>query len=66
MLSCTSVKQLCNKLETLYAGDSKVKTTKLQSLRVQYEGLKMKDNETISKHLEKIDSLVNTIIGFKA
>ena len=48
VLCCTSVKQLWDKLETLYARDSKVKMAKLQSLRVQYEGLKMKDNETIS------------------
>ena len=46
----------------LYAGDSKVKTTKLQSLKVQYEGLRMKDNETILEYLEKIDNIVNTII----
>ena len=66
VLSCTSAKKLWDKLETLYAGDSKVKTTKLQSLRVQYESLKMKDNETISKYFEKIDSIINTIIGLGA
>ena len=44
LLSCTSAKQLWDKLETLYARDSKVKMTKLQSLGVQYEGRKMKDN----------------------
>ena len=48
VLSCTSAKQLWDKLEMLYVGDSKVKMAKLQSLRVQYEGLQMKDNETIS------------------
>ena len=63
VLSCTSVKQLWDKLETLYARHSKVKMTKLQSLRVQYEGLKIKDNESISDYFEKIDSLFNTIIG---
>ena len=47
----------------LYVGDSNVKTTKLQSLRVHYEGLKMNDIETISEYFKKIDSLVNTITG---
>ena len=40
--------------------------TKLQSLKVQYEGIKMKDNETISEYFEKFDILFNTIIGLGA
>ena len=61
-----SEKQLWDKLETLYAGYSKVKTTKLQSLKVQYECLRIKDNKTISEYFEKINSITNTTIGLGA
>ena len=49
VLNCKNAKDLWQKLETIYAGDSKVKKAKLQTLRVQYEGLKMKEEENISK-----------------
>jgi hypothetical protein len=48
VLNCNNEKQLWDKLETIYVGYSKVKRTKLQTLGVQYEGLKMKDEENIS------------------
>ena len=66
LLSCISAKQLWDKLETLYAGYSKVKTTKLQSLKVQYECLRIKDNKTISEYFKKINSIINTTIGLGA
>jgi hypothetical protein len=47
VLNCNNTKQLWNKLETIYAGDTKVKRDKLQTLKVQYEGLKMKYEENI-------------------
>ena len=47
VLNCKTTKQLWDKLETIYARDSKVKRAKLQTLKVQYEGLKMKDEENI-------------------
>ena len=61
-----SAKQLWDKLETLYAGDSKVKKEKLQSFKVQYESLKMRDEETILEYFEKIESIVNTAKGLGA
>ena len=36
---------------------------KLQYLKVQYEILKMKDEENISEYFERIENLVNTIKG---
>ena len=48
VLTCKSAKELWDKLENIYAGDSKVKIAKLQFLKVQYESLKMKDEENIS------------------
>jgi hypothetical protein len=43
VLNYNNAKQLWDKLETIYAGNSKVKRIKLHTLKVQYEGLKMKD-----------------------
>ena len=51
VLTCKSAKELWDKLETIYAGDSKVKMEKLQYIKVQYESLKMKDEENISEYL---------------
>jgi len=63
VLNCENAKKLWDKLETIYAGDSKVKKAKLQSFKVQYEGLKMKDEENISEYFERVDSIVNAIRG---
>jgi hypothetical protein len=36
---------------------------KLQTLKVQYESLKMKDEENISEYFERDDNIVNSIRG---
>jgi hypothetical protein len=61
VLNCKNAKQLWDKLETIYARDSKVKRAKLQTLKVQYEGIKMKDEENISEYIERVDNIVNAI-----
>jgi hypothetical protein len=63
VLNCQNEKQLWDKLETIYARDSKVKRAKLQTLKVQYERLKMMDEENISDYFERFDNIVNSIIG---
>ena len=63
VLTCTSAKQLWDKLGTIYAGDSKVKRKKLQSLKAQFEGLKMKEEEDICPYFERIDTIVNVVRG---
>ena len=40
-----------------------MKKEKLQTLRVQYEGLKMKEEVNISEYLERVDEVVNVIRG---
>ena len=62
-LTCTSAKQLWDKLGTIYVGDSKVKRTKLQTLKEQFEGLKMKEEENICQYFERIDTIVNVVRG---
>ncbi|GLJ32923.1 hypothetical protein SUGI_0663180 [Cryptomeria japonica] len=43
--------------------DAKVKEAKLQALRSQLEGIKMKDEEKIADYLHRFDETVNAIRG---
>jgi hypothetical protein len=63
VINCKTAKQLRDKLETICVGDSKVKKAKLQALKVQYEGLKTKDEENISKYFERVHNILNAIRG---
>jgi hypothetical protein len=45
---CKSTKEIWDKLRNIYEGDSKVKATKLQTYRGQFEQLKMKEDENIA------------------
>jgi hypothetical protein len=47
---CKSVKYIWDKLRNIYEGDSKVKATKLQTYRGQFEQLKMKEDEDITTY----------------
>jgi hypothetical protein len=44
---CKSTKEIWDKLQNIYEGDSKVKATKLQTYKGQFEQLKMKEYENI-------------------
>lgn len=59
----SSAKETWDKLKRLFEGDVKVKEAKLQTLRAQLEGLKMKDEEKIVDYLQRVDDMVNTIRG---
>ena len=50
-------------METIYARDSKVKREKLQTFKAQFEVLKMKDEENILEHFERVDNIVNALKG---
>ena len=63
VLTCTNAKQLWDKLGIIYAGDSKVKRANLQTLKAQFEGLKMKEEENIYQYFERIDTIVNAVRG---
>jgi hypothetical protein len=62
-IHCKSVKEIWDKLQNIYQGDSKVKETKLQTYRGQFEQLKMKEDENIAAYLLQVDETVNAIIG---
>ena len=63
VLTCDSAKHIWDKLENIYARDSKVKREKHQTLKAQFEGLKMKKEENISKYFERVDNIVNAVRG---
>jgi hypothetical protein len=60
---CKSAKEIWDKLQNIYEGDSKFKTTKLQTYRGQFEQLKMKEDEDIVAYFLRVDEMVNAIIG---
>jgi hypothetical protein len=60
---CKSTKEIWDKLQNIYEGDSKVKAEKLQTYRGQFEQLKMKEDENIAAYLLRVDETVNAIIG---
>jgi hypothetical protein len=49
-MHCKSTKEIWDKLQNIYEGDSKVKATKLQNYRGQFEQLKMKEYENIAAY----------------
>jgi hypothetical protein len=59
---CKSTKDIWDKLQNIYEGDSKVKATKIQTYKGQFEQLKMKEDENIADHFLQVDETVNAII----
>jgi hypothetical protein len=47
----------------IYEGDTKVKETKLQTYRGQFEQLKMKEDENIATYFLQVNGTMNGIIG---
>ena len=58
-----TTKELWDKLNNVYKGDSKVQKAKLQTYRAQFEGLKMMEEENIATYLQSVEEVVNTIRG---
>lgn len=54
-----SAKEIWDKIILSYEGDFQVKRAKLQTLRIQYETLKMHNDESISSYFLRIDEIVN-------
>jgi hypothetical protein len=63
VIHCKSAKEIWDKLQNIYEGDSKVKAAKLQTYRGQFEQLKMKEDEDIAAYFLRVDETVNAIIG---
>ena len=52
-------KAIWEKIILSYEGDAKVKSAKLQTLRIQYENLKMDNEESIANLFLHLDDIVN-------
>jgi hypothetical protein len=56
-----SAKEMWDKLISSYEGNEKVKDAKLQTYRLQFEQLKMKEDETVGKYFLGVEELVNAM-----
>ena len=54
-----TTKEIWDKIIQSYGGDSQVKLGKLQTLRIQYETLKMHNDESVASYFLCIDEIVN-------
>jgi len=59
VMQLKSAKEIWDKIVQSYEGDSQVKNSKLQTLRIQHETLKMHSDESISSYFLFIDEVVN-------
>eukprot|EP00253_Pinus_taeda_P008098 PITA_08098 len=51
--------EIWDKIILSYEGDDQVKCAKLQSLRIQYETLRMQNDESVANYFLRIDEIVN-------
>jgi hypothetical protein len=58
---CKSTKEIWDKLQNIYEGDTKVKEAKLQTYKGQFEQLKLKKDEDIAAYL-RVNETMNAII----
>ena len=59
VMQLKSAKEICDKIVLSYEGDSQVKRAKLQILRIQYENLKMHNDESVTSYFLRIDEIFN-------
>ncbi|KAK8585731.1 hypothetical protein V6N13_050703 [Hibiscus sabdariffa] len=63
MSSCTSAKEIWEKLETTYEGTNDVKETKIGLLNLSYENFKMEPDEEITKMFDRFSVIANGLKG---
>eukprot|EP00253_Pinus_taeda_P026014 PITA_26014 len=54
-----STKEIWDKIVLSYEGDEQVKRAKLQTLRIQYENLRMYNDESVASYFLRVDEIVN-------
>ena len=58
-ISCaTNAHQAWNLLASAYKGTDSVKTVRLQTLRLQFESLKIKESETVDEFMTRVSGIV--------
>ena len=65
-MKCTIVKEVRDKLRSIYEGNDKVKKSKLKTLSAQFESVKMKEEEDVATYFLRVDEIVNSITGLRA
>ncbi|MQM04389.1 hypothetical protein Taro_037185 [Colocasia esculenta] len=63
--TCTSSKEMWDKLELIYEGTSEVRESKVSMLVSEYEMFKMNNNETISDMFASFMIIINGLKGLK-
>ena len=62
-MQCKTSKHAWEKIKCVYEGEPKVKESKLQTYKGQFENLKMKEEENITEYLLRVYEIVNAIRG---
>ncbi|XP_043697427.1 uncharacterized protein LOC122648256, partial [Telopea speciosissima] len=63
VIDCKTAKQLWDRLKGVHEGDQRVKKSKLQVHKVNFEGLKMNESEDIETYMVRVNEVVNAIRG---
>eukprot|EP00253_Pinus_taeda_P036394 PITA_36394 len=61
VMQLKSAKEIWDKIVLSYEGDEQVKRAKLQTLRIQYERLRMHNDESVASYFLRIDEIVNSM-----
>ncbi|KAK8500262.1 hypothetical protein V6N12_029979 [Hibiscus sabdariffa] len=64
MSTCSSAKEIWDKLEVIHEGTSEVKETKIGLLNLSYENFKMEPDEDIKKMFHRFSVIVNGLKGY--
>jgi hypothetical protein len=56
-----TAKEMWDRLISSYEGNEKVEDAKLQTYRIQFEQLKMKEDETVGKYFLRVEEMVNAM-----
>jgi hypothetical protein len=59
VMQLNTAKDIWDKIILSYEGDAKVKSDKLQTLKIQYENIKMNNEESIANFFLHLDEIVN-------
>ena len=59
VMQLNSAKEIWDKIIQSYEVDTKVKSAKLQTLRIEYENLRMHSDESIARFFLHLDDIVN-------
>lgn len=60
-MQLNTTKAIWDKIIQSYEGDTKVKSAKLQTFRIQYETLRMHSDESIVSFFLRVDEIVNSM-----